>query len=787
MKIPELLSPVGSEQALTAAVNSGCDAIYIGGKDFNARAAAENFSDERLCEIIDYAHLRGVKVYITINTLYKDSELERLFDFVSLMHEKGADAFIVQDIGCAYFIKNNFKNIRLHASTQMTVHNLDGVKFLQSVGFDRVVLSRELSLAEIKYIKQNTDIEIEVFVHGALCVSYSGQCTMSSVIGQRSGNRGKCAQTCRLTFELLKNGKAIKNGYLLSTKDIMTLGNIKDFAEIGVNSLKIEGRMKTPDYVSSTTQIYRNQLDKYKSGDVSVKSEDVKKLLKAFNRGGSFSNGYLNCYSGENMMSTETPKNTGLFIGKVSDYDYKTKKCKIKFAEKITAGDGIEIFTKNSKHVGSYLNRDAEPGKELVIEIDGKIKAGDLVYRTFDKKLNDESKRIYSADTRKLKIYADLKAKIGEKLVFTLKYNDVKISICGDAVLKAENKPLSKEDLLDRFSKTGNTPFIIEFDSLDTDDDIFINISNINNLRRNAVELFEKKYVNSFYREKVFFEIPKSAKTSNNNKKINVSICSKSAFDAVLDTNSDNIFLDIHTADSDFSYFYNSAESNNKNLFIELPLITRDEDMIFIEKFIDKYPNQKNYLIKNYGQLNLLKDRGFKLFSHSSFNVTNGLSYEFMKKYTDKVSLSTELNFDEINKFAGGEITVYGKLTLMSLCQCPIGNFEGEKNNERFCSERFSENKYSLKDRKDLIFDIKPNCFECYAEILNSGTILMTDKLSDISKSPAEAMRLIFTDENEMLIKSVIAAYNSKTDDEVFKFIMNGKNLTHAHFYRGVL
>ncbi|MDR2940435.1 MAG: U32 family peptidase, partial [Clostridiales bacterium] len=276
MKLPELLSPVGSEQALAAAVNNGCDAIYIGGKNFSARASAENFTDERLKEIIAYAHLRGVKSYITLNTLYKDSELKGLLEFAARMYEYGADAFIVQDIGAAAFIKQNFKGIKLHASTQMTTHNAESAKFLYSIGFDRICLSRELSLEEIKAIKGEPDLkglELEVFVHGALCVSYSGQCTMSSIIGQRSGNRGRCAQTCRMPFELLKDNEPIESGYLLSTKDIMSLGMLKELCSIGIDSLKIEGRMRGADYVSTTTKTYRAQLDKSLLGDYSVKSD----------------------------------------------------------------------------------------------------------------------------------------------------------------------------------------------------------------------------------------------------------------------------------------------------------------------------------------------------------------------------------------------------------------------------------------------------------------------------------------------------------------------------------
>ena len=242
----ELLSPVGTRESLYSAVNNGCDAIYLGGKKFNARKYASNFSDEELIEIIDFCHIRGVKVLITLNILYKDCEINDVLKFVSKMYSAGVDAFIVQDLGIFSILKKIFPEIRLHASTQMTAHNIHTVKFLEKLGYARVVLSRELSMNEIENICNNTSCEIEVFIHGALCVSYSGRCLMSSLIGERSGNRGQCAQPCRLKYAFYKNGKKIAENYLLSPSDIMSLDFIDNLVNSGVKSFKIEGRMKSP-------------------------------------------------------------------------------------------------------------------------------------------------------------------------------------------------------------------------------------------------------------------------------------------------------------------------------------------------------------------------------------------------------------------------------------------------------------------------------------------------------------------------------------------------------------
>ena len=255
----ELLAPAGSYDAFIAATENGADAVYLGGKLFNARANASNFDNDELKKIVEYAHLRNVKIYVTMNTLLTNNELNEALDFAYDLYNMGIDAVIVQDLGLAKVLHERIPLLHLHASTQMTIYNLAGVKKLEELGFTRVVLARELSLDEIKYICDNTNLEIEVFVHGALCISYSGQCLMSSMIGDRSGNRGKCAQPCRLPYTLLKNGTPLKSGYLLSPKDLCTIDYFSKLPNI--TSLKIEGRMKSPEYVATVVSTYRKAID----------------------------------------------------------------------------------------------------------------------------------------------------------------------------------------------------------------------------------------------------------------------------------------------------------------------------------------------------------------------------------------------------------------------------------------------------------------------------------------------------------------------------------------------
>lgn len=303
-KRTELLSPAGTWEALVAAVQSGADAVYIGGVDFSARAGASNFDTEGIISAVKYCHVRGVKVFITLNILIKQSEFEKAVDFAGFLYESGVDGIIIQDLGLAVYIKDVFSDMRLHASTQMSVHSISGAKALEKLGFERVVVARELSAKQIFEIKQQTNLEIEMFVHGAICQSYSGQCLFSSFLGERSGNRGRCAQPCRLSYTLKNGDKTIKKGYLLSPKDMCLISHMKEIKNAGIDSLKIEGRLKKPEYVASVTKIYRKYLDEPRT----VSKEDMDALFNAFNRSG-FTDGYFTEKTGANMMSYNSPSN----------------------------------------------------------------------------------------------------------------------------------------------------------------------------------------------------------------------------------------------------------------------------------------------------------------------------------------------------------------------------------------------------------------------------------------------------------------------------------------------
>ena len=333
MRDVELLAPVGSFEALKAAVQNGANAVYLGWKDFGARASANNFDRDELKEAVKYAHIRGVQVFVTTNTLRKENEIEDFLEYAKFLYDIDVDAIILQDIGMARLIKRELPDFELHASTQMVAHSLEDVKYLESVGFDRVVLAREVTVEEIKYICDNCKADIEVFVHGALCVCYSGQCLMSSMIGNRSGNRGRCAQPCRQRYELIDvyTGEVVNsNGdYLLSPRDLNAIEEIDKVIDAGVHSLKIEGRMKRPEYVATVIDGYRKTIDEYlATNKLNVSDETINDLYTIFNR--KFTKGLLLGDVGKDMMNSQLPNNQGLYVGTVVDYNKKAKRLKIK-------------------------------------------------------------------------------------------------------------------------------------------------------------------------------------------------------------------------------------------------------------------------------------------------------------------------------------------------------------------------------------------------------------------------------------------------------------------------
>ena len=690
MKSIELLAPAGSKSALIAAVQSGANAVYMGGTNFSARQSAENFGDEAMQEWIDYCHLRNVKVYVAVNTLVKENELDELAEYAHKLSDMGVDAIIIQDMGAIKLFRKLVPDLPLHASTQITVHNLDGVNYFEKLGFERVVLSRELSKENIEYICKNTDCEIEVFVHGALCICYSGQCLMSSIIGGRSGNRGRCAQPCRLAYELIDEQGAVKKGHLLSTKDLSLIDDVRHMDSIGVKSLKIEGRLKRAEYVATISGIY----SKYLHSDKKITDADRKILKDAFNRSG-LTRAYYGGDTGAKMMSIATPGNMSENIFS----DEIKKRCAdnanfVKFGVDITA-----------------TVKKGEPFMLEMTDCDGNY------------------------------AYAS-----GEVLAQT-----------------AQNRALDKERIAQQLKKLGNTVFKANTIVADVEDGISLPISEINNVRRKAVEELERLRTEKPVRRKLPYEGLKKVERNAENIDLTVEVYTMEQAETALKYGVKRIYAPKHI-----------AEKIRPNVDTEIVAKAYEIEKDDMQKF---NTSCDSILVSMPWQR---KDNNKKWYADFRFNVFNSICADAYGDF-ECVTISPELNLKEIanvtkHTSANIEVIAYGRLPLMITQNCPV-KVSGKCQHEKM--------KYSLKDRMNENFPIVCG-HGCVAKILNSKPIFMADKVEDLKKLKINSIRLIFTVENSMECDKIINMYKCALAGEKGNFKMKENTFTRGHFYRGV-
>ncbi len=515
-KIPELLAPAGSPESLKAAVDAGADAVYLSGKNFGARQFAENFSLKEMSKSVNYAHLRGLKIYVTVNTLIKDSEMLSASKYILKLYQMGVDAILVQDMGLIKLAREIVPELDLHASTQMTTHNVENLKWLEKDGFKRAVLSRELSLDEIKLLNKSTDLELGVFLHGALCYCYSGQCLLSSFIGGRSGNRGMCAQPCRKPYSLvwgMKDGYGrpgeisqfqLKEDYLLSTRDLAHYAHLDLLVNSGIRSLKIEGRMRSPEYVSVVVGTYRRALDKIAQGNWKPSSKDLENLKLAFNRG--FTSGYLLPKSKNKIVDRKKPGHRGLYLGEVKNYNTSQKKVMIslKTVNVPQKGDGLFFESANKKaSTGFDLNVDpVQKGKDLIISARKPVKSDSKVYLT---RRNDLKKSLKSNKPVRKMFNLELTFKVLEnklpELVGKLDgpKGPISVKIQGKIALeKAKTRPTSVEQIKNQILKVGDKPFKASFNNLNYSGDLFLPLKEVNQLRRDLIDKIETEIIQSY-------------------------------------------------------------------------------------------------------------------------------------------------------------------------------------------------------------------------------------------------------------------------------------------------
>ena len=812
----ELLAPVGDWNCLKAAVQNGADAVYFGVEQFNARMYAANFNVEDMKQVIDYCKLRNVKTNLTLNTLLENCEFDNAVDLAKEAYKAGVDAIIVQDLGLAKYLIDNIPGLPIHASTQMTVHNLQGVLKLEKLGFDRVVLSRELSCEEIEYICKNCKVEIETFIHGALCICYSGQCLFSSVVGGRSGNRGKCAGPCRLPYELISENaetherKSIDKGYLLSTKDLCGIAYLPRLIQAGVKCFKIEGRMKSPEYVATVTRIYRKYIDMVLNNyDFIIDEKDINDLMQVFNRGG-FSDGHLDSKHNRNLIFPEKPSNMGIYLGTIKKYNSNKGHITLQLEEDLELGDSISVSNEASKYLVSELmiknvnQKKVSANTEVTIgRMKGNIKVGDKVYRISSKALSDFAKASYdNCENKKIPLNCTVTIKKNTPISMEIStnkntcYNELYSSIYVKEIsnmipIDALKTPISVERVVKQISKTTNTPFSFENITVLLDDGLYVpSISTLNELRRTALEKVEQEILSRAKR--TLLDLSKKSKESitytPNVKNPEISVLFRQLeldFDYTkLDKEKiTNIYVSLELFISKkyskiISYF-----SDNYNLYIYVPSIIKTNykniALSTIEQAVMIY-NIKGFIVSNIGDFELLKkySKDYEFIGNYTLNVfNNNTMEEYRKLGLSRITLSRELNQELIKEMLANanlntEMIVYGNLPLMASSYCFLG-----KTNKCYpnCGTNCKKNnKYYLKDRLGFNFRVVPNSIETVTLICNSKTLSVSTK--DL---PVNFVRLDILDESiNEINEAVDKAYNREK--------LEGLQYTNGNLYREV-
>lgn len=709
MKKIELLSPAGSMDALKAAIHNGANAIYLGGKKFGARAFAQNFSVNELIEAINYAHIYNVKIYITVNTIIYEDEFENALDFIEFLYKNNVDAVIMQDIGLMYEAHKRFPGLIIHASTQCHNHNIENIEFFKSIGVKRVILDREMSLEEIK--KLNTDMEIEIFIHGALCISYSGCCLMSYLGGGRSGNRGECTGCCRLPYKLIENNKEHKaNGeYLISTKELNTSKRIKEIMDSNIVSLKIEGRMKSPEYVGFITKYYRNIIDGKK-----ITEEDEKKLSLLFNR--NFTEGYL--FNENNITNIKTSNHQGIVIGKIIEVNKKF--VKIKLNEDLDQEDGIRFENNKGMIVNKLYNSKmllvSSVSKNSVAIIENKCDINKLgsVRKTTSVKL---LKELQNYEQKKLDVSFTVKAKTGEDLEIVINDGTFILSEKGNKIEKSQTSETTREMIVKQLSKLGNTPFRLKEIEIIKDDNIFISITELNSIRRNLVsKLIDKK--TKIKPKEINKVVDKVINYKDNKETINIFVNNEEQYRAAKEENVDNIYTS--------NVFLHKKYPET---FYKLPRVILSRENI----------TNDNLLITEIGSI--VYSSNNNVFGSYELNAINNHSLQLLhQRGIKQITISPEINdkinlIDNINNNI--EIIVYGWIEAMVMKHCIVKNIT----NNHSCNK-----KYYLKNKNNELYPIVQN--NCLTTILNYKPINNIDKINYYKDLNIKHFRIDLYNEN---------------------------------------
>lgn len=796
MKRPEILAPAGSLAAMEAAVKAGADAIYMGGTMFGARAYADNPKEDELVEAIRYVHFYDKKLYLTLNTLLKEDELDLVGDYLKPYYEAGLDGIIIQDPGVFSFVKKNFPGLALHASTQMNITGLASAKLLKEAGASRIVPARELSLAEISRIKQETGLEIETFVHGALCYCYSGRCLMSSILGGRSGNRGRCAQPCRLPYEV--NGNK-KNPYVLSPKDLCTVSLIPELTKAGTDSFKIEGRMKNPEYVASIVSVYRKYLDKFLANPdkpYKVEEEDFQLLLEAYNRGG-FTDGYYKNYNGPDMMSMERPNHRGIQAGKIE----KVKDGQIFFHPlvDIHKGDLLEIEMPEGENIVLTSPSDSKKGKNFSLKGRkvGKLRNGQPILRTGNawqkKQLADE----ILSPVKKRRISGKAEFIIGQPARLTLEVDGISYTQEGDTVLLAEGKPLTREQVEKPLTQTGTSRFDFETLSIELEEGAFLPMGAVKKLRREGLDAFQMILENREERtlpvqnEWTRQELSEEKRTNTHETaipKLRVSFEDMAKISWALDCPEvEGVYLPLEDASKENRReTLEKARAKGKKVYYAFPRVFRNPQQEEYDRLWAEFEEEKpdGYLIRNLDEFAWIREKNPEncevILDHSlyTYNSEAAHVYDSLLDKEFTTTLPLELNKKELSKVGYGknELVVYGRIPLMVSAQCVTKNTKGCVKNPGYLK---------MTDRYQKNFYVRRHCHHCYNTVWNGVPLSLHGLEKELSEFAPSSLRLHVTVEKEDEIKKMIQLFYNEWNQLSISSKMQGE-FTRGHYKRGV-
>ena len=842
---PELLLPAGDLETAKRAIDHGADAVYVGLNRFSARAKAQNLSLEEVKEAIDYAHARGAKVFCALNILLFNDELEEAIASVATLVGDGIDAFIVQDFGLASMILAHFPETEVHASTQMAVMNVSGAQTMEALGFDRVVLARETSLAMMQAVRAASDIDLEVFVQGALCVSYSGLCYMSSLQGDRSGNRGQCAQPCRRRYTLLEreNGKEhrVCEQYLLSPKDMNLLQALPELAAVPVQSLKVEGRMKQPEYVALMADVYRKHIDRLSAGekiDAAEMDQDLRNMAVVFNREG-FSTAYLYGVPGRSMMSYHTPKNTGIPLGMLLKVSKDT--CTVRLSEALHTGDGVALYDADLQPLwGGYIDRmtdaagasgkafaaGAEVSFKHGIEDSARLREAVYCYKTFDKNLSKSLLKMrtlpVAADKGTLHFY--VRAVCGENFAVDVLLESAQMEplshhwVSDYLVEPSRNGKSSREVIKSTLHKLVGTGYRAGVVEIHGPENAFVPMSVATKAKNEAVAYFdhvssgnsaEEQTETAVYdadarREECLTaldEIPPQIRFDHT-PRITVQVRTLAQAEAAMAAGAEELnvlLLDSHQHDG-------LKDEEILRLAGEMPLIvslpplmkTVEEEQYFAARcrtLVNGGITQ--FMISNIGQIKMLDDLGVA-YSASDYqmNLTNDLTAVALSQIgVSRQTISLEMDQARMQALSAIgniplELVVYGRLPAMNTRYCPMGSIVGEREADRPCTRPCLKKSYAL-ERDGHRYEVVGDRF-CNVYLLNDRIYNLYAHLKEIKQLSLDYWRVAGAFMTPKAVRDAVRELAALRD--AFFGVSETKgtlrplqaNTTDGHFIKGV-